>query len=492
MSENAIAVPARAVAGAEPAGAASRRWWILVLVCLGQFMVVLDATIVNVALPTIESALGLTTEGLQWIVNAYTLTFGGFLLLGGRMADLLGRKRLFIAGVALFSLASVACGLADSEAMLIAARAVQGLGGALVSPAALSIVTTTFAEGAERTRALSVWAAIAVGGGAAGLLFGGMLTEWLDWRWVFFVNTPIGVLGILGALRLIPESRQEGAARHFDLLGATTVTVGLALLVFGITKTESWGWGAGRTIGVLLGALALLAAFVVVERRSPSPLVRLGIFRLRSLTGANSALLVVAGGLFGIFFFNTLYLQGTLGYTPLRAGLAFLPVTFGVMAASGLAGRLAQRLGARPVLGIGLLVAAAGLGLLTQVSVDGTYLADVLPGSLLMAFGLGLAFVPLTLAATANVENEDAGLASGIMNTSQQIGGALGLAVLSTLAADRTASFVGPQAEALVAGYQRAYLAGAILLAVGALLALLLLRRVAIRTGDAPAEAPIV
>ena len=483
MSENAVAVeaPARALEAER-----SRRWLILVLVCIGQFMVVLDASIVNVALPTIEGALGLTTEGLQWIVTGYTLTFGGFLLLGGRMADLLGRKRLFLAGIVVFTVASLVCGLAGSGAALIAARAFQGFGAALVSPAALSIVTTTFAEGRERTRALSVWAAIAVAGGAFGLLFGGMLTEWVDWRWVFFVNVPVGVLAVLGALRLISESRQEGAIRHFDVLGAITVTAGLALLVFGITKAESWGWGSAATIGSLVGALAILAAFVLVERRSPHPLVRLGIFRLRSLSGANIAVLLVAGGLFGIMFFNTLYLQGILGFSPLEAGLAFLPVTLAVVVASALSARLVERLGARPVLAAGLLIGAGGLGLLTQVSVDGSYAADMLPGSLVMAIGIGLAFVPLTIAATANVGERDAGLASGILNTSQQIGGALGLAVLATIAAERTASFGGTPAAAAVAGYRAAYLAGAILLAVGAGLALWLLRGVAIKTGDRP------
>jgi EmrB/QacA subfamily drug resistance transporter len=485
MSENAIAVPAPGAVG-ESSAASARRWWVLVVVCLAQFMVVLDATIVNVALPTIEGTLGLSTEGLQWIVNGYALAFGGFLLLGGRMADLLGRRRLFLAGIVVFTIASLVCGLADSGAMLVAARAVQGFGAALVSPAALSIVTTTFREGQERTRALSVWAAIAAGGGAVGLLFGGMLTEWLDWRWVFFVNIPIGVVAIVASLRLIPESRQESAVRHFDSLGATTVTAGLALLVFGITKAQSWGWGSPSTIGVLLGALSLLAVFVLVELRSPSPLIRLGIFRLRSLASANTISLLVAGGLFGIFFFNTLYLQGTLGYSPLEAGLAFLPITLGVIVAAGLAARVAERIGVRPVLTTGLLVGAAGLGLLTQVSVDGSYLADVLPGSILLALGIGMAFVPLTIAATANVPDSDAGLASGILNTSQQIGGALGLAILGTLAAGRTASFAGPAPEALVAGYQRAYLAGAILLAVGAVLSAVLLRGVAIKTGDEP------
>jgi len=488
MSENAAVAPASG-AVEEPSTASARRWWVLVVVCLAQFMVVLDATIVNVALPTIEVALGLSTEGLQWIVNGYALAFGGFLLLGGRMSDLLGRRRLFLAGIGVFTLASLVCGLAESGAMLVAARALQGFGAALVSPAALSIVTTTFREGQERTRALSVWAAIAAGGGAFGLLFGGMLTEWLDWRWVFFVNLPIGAVAILASLRLIPESRQENAVRHFDFLGAATVTAGLALLVFGITKAQSWGWGAASTIGVLLAALALLAAFVLIERRSPSPLIRLGIFRLRSLASANTVSLLIAGGLFGTFFFNTLYLQGTLGYSPLEAGLAFVPITLGVIVAAGLAARIAERVGVRPVLSVGLLIAAAGLMLLTQVSVGGSYLADVLPGSLLLALGIGSAFVPLTIAATANVPDGDAGLASGILNTSQQIGGALGLAVLATLAADRTASLAGPAPEALVAGYQRAYLAGAILLAAGAILASVLLRGVTIKTAGDPIAA---
>jgi EmrB/QacA subfamily drug resistance transporter len=469
----------------------SRRWWVLVLVCFAQFMVVLDATIVNVALPTIEEALGFGSEGLQWIVNAYALAFGGFLLLGGRMADLLGRKRLFLAGVMLFTLASLVCGLADSGTMLIVARVAQGLGAALVSPAALSIVMTTFPEGAERTRALGVWAAVAAGGGAVGLLVGGMLTEWLTWRWVFFVNLPIGVGAVLVGVRLLRESRQEHAVRHFDFAGAVTVTSALSLLVFGISKAQSWGWGAASTIGVVLGALALLGLFVVVEKRSPQPLMRLDIFRVRSLSGSNLVMLLVAGGLFGMFFLNTLYLQGILGYSPLQAGLAFVPTTVGVVIAAGLSARLVGRFGVHRLLVFGLAVAAAGLALFTRVPVDGSYWVDVLPASLVLALGMGNAFVPITIAATANVAASDSGLASGILNTSQQIGGALGLAILATVAAETTASFGEVTPEALVSGYQRAYLIGAILLAAGAALALGLLRRVAIRTGDEPVQATI-
>lgn len=486
MSDNALAVPVTAAPTEE---ASRRRWWVLILVCFAQFMVVLDATIVNVALPTIEGALSLSSEGLQWIVNGYALAFGGFLLLGGRMADLIGRKRLFIAGLAVFTLASLVCGLADSGTMLIVARIAQGIGAALVSPAALSIVTTTFAEGTERTKALGVWAAVAAGGGAFGLLLGGMLTEWLTWRWVFFVNLPIGIGAILVGLRLLRESRQENAVRHFDFLGAATVTAALSLLVFGISKAQSWGWGAASTIGVILGALALLGLFVLVEARSPHPLMRLSIFRVRSLSSSNTVMLLVAGGMFGMFFLNTLYLQGILGYSPLQAGLAFVPVTVGVVIAAGMSSQLVARFGVRPLLVFGLATAAAGLALFTRVPVDGSYWVDVLPASLLLALGMGNAFVPITIAATANVGPSDAGLASGILNTSQQIGGALGVAILATAAASRTESVGGPAPEAIVTGYHLAYLIGAILLAAGAALAFVLLRRVAIQTSDAPAHA---
>ncbi len=334
--------------GAPPApvpGPAPRhvnRWLVLVLVCLGQFMVILDATIVNVALPSIQRDLGFSAADLQWVINSYTLVFGGFLLLGGRAADLVGRRKLFVIGVVVFSTASLLNGLSTSSGMLVAARGLQGLGAALVSPAALSIITVTFPEGPERTKALGVWGAIAAGGGAFGLLLGGILTEYLSWEWIFFVNVPVGIAAALLAVRFIPESRAEHRPSSFDLAGAVSVTAGLSLLVYAIVKAEAFGWGSTKTFGLAAAALALLAIFVVIERRSKAPLVRLGIFKLRSLLGANLVLLVVAGGLFANFFFSSIYMQEILDYSPLDAGLAFLPVTAGIVFGSGLSALLSE------------------------------------------------------------------------------------------------------------------------------------------------------
>jgi EmrB/QacA subfamily drug resistance transporter len=468
------------------AGSHLNPWFALVVVCLGQFMVVLDATVVNVALPSIQGDLGISDANLQWIVNAYTLLFGGFLLLGGRAADLIGRRTLFISGVVVFSGASLLNGLATSEEMLIGARGLQGLGGALLSPAALAVITTTFAEGADRTKALSIWAAIASGGGAVGLLLGGVLTEALSWEWIFFVNVPIGVAIVFAALRLVPNSRVEGRPRHFDLAGAISVTAGLIILVFAIVKAEDWGWGSASTLGLAAVAVAVLASFILIERRSPFPLVRLGLFRLRSLAVANGVFLIVVGGLFAMFFFATLYMQEILGYSPITTGVGFLPVTAGIMIGATVAQQLIQRVGVRRVMLPGLLVAAAGLAVLAATtSVDGTYLG-VLAGLLPMSIGMGATFVSLTLVATTNVEADDAGLASGIFNTSQQVGGALGLAVLSTVANDRTSSVLADltgaptaaqQQAALVDGYQLAFIVAAAMLAAGAVLLGLLLRR---------------
>ena len=451
------------------------RWLVLVLVCIAQFMVILDATIVNVALPSIQKALDITPATLQWIVNAYTLVFGGFLLLGGRAADLLGRQRLFIAGVIIFTAASLLNGLANSEGVLIAGRALQGFGGALVSPAALSIVTTTFAEGKERTQALGVWSAIAAGGGAVGLVLGGFLTEAFSWRWVFFINLPIGIAAALLSLRYVPNSRAEKRPETYDVAGAVTVTGGLLVLVYAIVKAQSYGWGSGKTIGLFVVALLLLAAFVAIEQRSKAPLIRLGIFRLRSLSGSNVAMLLVASGLFAMFYFASLYLQGILGYKPLQAGFAFLPFTVGIVIGAGASQALIRRIGIRLVSYIGITMGAIGLLYFGRLPVDGSYVRDVLPTILVVSIGMGMTFVPLTLLATTNVASEDAGLASGLFNTSQQVGGALGLAILSTLAASRTSHLLseGPQtpaarADAVTSGYHVAFAVGALML-VGAL-----------------------
>jgi EmrB/QacA subfamily drug resistance transporter len=461
------------------------RWAALVVVCFAQFMVVLDATIVNVALPSIQTDLDLSTEQLQWIVNAYTLLFGGFLLLGGRAADLIGRRRLFLIGIALFSAASAANALANTGEVLIFARGVQGLGVALVSPAALSIITTTFAEGKDRTRAMGVWGAIAGAGGAFGLLLGGILTDVLSWPWIFVINVPIGIGTALAALRYVPESRGVMTHRRFDLAGAVTVTAGLIVLVYAIVKAQEKGWGSLHTLGLSAVAVALLAAFVIIERRSVAPLVRLGIFRIRTLATANVILFIVVGGLFGMFFFATLYVQQILGYSPLQAGFAFLPVTFGIIAGAGLSQQLIQRIGVKPTVLIGLTLAAAGLVVLAATTkVDGSYLG-ILFGLVPMSIGMGSTFVPLTLVATTGIEAEDAGLASGLFNTFQQVGGALGLAVLSSLAASRTASYLsglghGPsphdQQAALVEGFQLAFTVSAGLMIAGVVLAAALLR----------------
>jgi EmrB/QacA subfamily drug resistance transporter len=462
------------------------RWAALVVVCFAQFMVILDATIVNVALPSIQADLDLSPENLQWIVNSYTLLFGGFLLLGGRAADLLGRRRLFIAGVALFSLASAANALATSGTMLIVARGVQGLGAALVSPAALSIITTTFDEGAERTKAMGVWGAIAGAGGAVGLLLGGILTDLLSWQWIFVINVPIGIGVAFAALRWVPESRQEMTHRRFDLAGAVSVTAGLVILVYAIVKAEAKGWGSLHTLGLAAIALLLLATFVLIERRSAAPLVRLGIFRVRTLAAANATLFLVAGGLFGMFFFASLYVQQILGYSPLKAGLAFLPVTAGIVIGAMLAQVFIRRFGVKPTTLVAMTVAAAGLVVLAATTkVDGSYLG-ILFGLFPMSVGMGSTFVPLTLVATTGIEHDDAGLASGLFNTSQQVGGALGLAVLSTLANDRTASFLGglghaptpaDQAAGLVDGFQLAFTVSAGMLLAGAVLVAVMLRR---------------
>ena len=449
-------------------------WIVLVLVCLAQFMVILDATIVNVALPSIQRDLGLDEANLQWIVNAYTLVFGGFLLLGGRAGDLIGRKRLFLIGLVIFTVASLLNGLAVNSEMLIGSRALQGLGAALISPAALSIISTTFSEGAERARALGVWAAIAIGGSAVGLILGGVLTQSFSWPWIFYVNVPVGVVGFVLSLRLIPESRNEQAERRYDVAGAVTVTGGLMALVYAIVKAATDGWTSVTTIGFFGLAAALLVAFVLIELRSAAPLVRLSIFRTRSLTTANIVMFLAASGMFAMFFFNTLYLQRVLGFGPLTAGLAFLPFTAGIMVSAGLASQFTPRIGVRPVAVTGLLLTAAGMSLLTQLPVDGSYVANVLPALLLTSLGMGAVFMPLTLVATTGLDDADQGLASGLFNTSQQIGGALGLAILSTVAASR--SSVG-SAEALVSGFHWAFAGGVLFVLAGLVVLLALLRR---------------
>jgi len=460
-----------------------RRWIALALLCMAQFVVVLDAAIVNVALPSIGDALSFSQENLSWVVNAYVLTFGGFLLLGGRLADLLGRRRVFMFGLVLFALASLVGGFATSEAWLIAARAVQGLGAAILSPAALSIVTTTFRDGAERNKALGAWGAVAGSGGAAGVLLGGVLTEYLGWEWVLWVNVPIGIVAAAVAPMLIRESRSESETRSFDIGGAISVTVGLSVLVYALVDAEDAGWGSTQTIVLLAAAVALIGAFIAIERRSDAPLVPFGIFRLRTLTGANVVGVLTGASLFSMFFFISLYMQQVLGYSAIKAGLSYLPLALTIILAAGVASQLVTRVGFKPVLATGMAFIAAGLAWFSQVSVGGGFATDILGPSLLAAAGLGLAFVPQTIAAVSGVADREAGLASGLINTSQQVGGALGLAVLATIANSRTDDLMASSAgdpsalpNALTEGFQAAFLGGAAIAALGLLATLVLIR----------------
>jgi EmrB/QacA subfamily drug resistance transporter len=458
-----------------------RRWIALALLCVAQFVVVLDASIVNVALPTIGSALDFSQDNLSWVVNAYVLAFGGFLLLGGRMADLLGRRRVFMGGLVLFALASLAGGLASTDGQLIAARAVQGLGAAILSPAALSIVTTTFRDGAERNKALGAWGAVAGSGGAAGVPLGGILTEYAGWEWVLWVNVPIGLIAAALAPRLIAESRQDSGTRAFDFAGGVTVTAGLAVLVYALVEAPDAGWGSTRTIGLLAVAVALLAAFVGVERRSAAPLVPFSIFRIRTLTGANVVGLLTGASLFSMFFFISLYMQNVLGYSAIKTGLSYLPLAVSIIIAAGVASQLVTKVGYKPILAAGMLLISGGLVWFGQISPDGGFVSDILGPSLLAAVGLGFAFVPQTIAAVSGVADHEAGLASGLINTTQQIGGALGLAVLSTVAftqIDDAAAAAGgqPSPAALTDGYADAFMVGSGIALLGVFATLLLIR----------------
>ncbi len=452
----------------------------LMLLAMTQFVLVIDASIVNVALPSIGRALRFSQADLSWVVNAYTLTFGGFLLLGGRLADLVGRRRMFMSGLVLFALASLAGGIAQSEGWLIAARAVQGLGGALVSPAALSIITTTFAEGAERNRALGVWGAVAGAGGAAGVLLGGVLTTGLSWRWVLFVNVPIGLACAFLAPRVIPESRAETETRVFDIPGAITATAGLALLVYTLVDAVNAGWGSATTLGRLAGAAVLLAIFLAIEARHRAPIMPFSIFRLRTLRGADTVALLIGMSLFSMFFFISLYMQQVLHYSPLKAGVSYVPLAVGIIIAAGVASAAVTRLGFKPVLTCGLLLIAGALLWFSRVPASGgSFAKDVLGPSLLAAFGLGLSFVPVTIAAMTGTRPHEAGLASGLVNTAQQVGGALGLALLATVANSRTHSLLSggrhPLAFALTKGFERAFMVGSAFALTGAVLTLLLI-----------------
>jgi EmrB/QacA subfamily drug resistance transporter len=451
---------------------------VLALVAVAQFMVVLDATVVNVALPSIKTSLGFSEQSLSWVLNAYTLIFGGFLLLGGRLADSLGRRRLFMAGIALFSSASLICGLSQSEGMLLVARGLQGLGGAMVSPAALSIILTNFAEGHERNRALAVWGAIAGAGGAVGLLLGGVLVQALSWRWVFFINVPIGVAVLALAPRVVPESRAPTASRDYDAQGAVAITLGTMALVFTLIKADTWGWGSARTLAGFAAAALLIATFLFIERRHENPLVPLRIFSNRSLAASDATMLVVAAGLFGVFFFCTLYFQQVLGYSALKTGVAYLPWTLTTITVSTLASRIVDRFTPKPVLVGGLVLATTGFLLLSRVSGHADYVSHVLPAMIVLGAGLGMTFVPITISATSGVAPGDSGLASGLLTTTQQVGGSLGLAILSTVSTTRVGNALAAGSAlpvALTHGFKGAFIAAAALCALGLVVALALL-----------------
>ncbi len=450
------------------------RWLALIVLCMGDLMIVLDTTIVNVALPSIREDLGFTETSLAWIVNAYLLTFGGFLLLGGRLGDLFGHRKLFLIGIAFFTVASLACGLAQSQEFLIGARAVQGLGGAVVAVVALSLVFTMFTEPAELAKAMGVISFIAAGGGSVGVLLGGVLTDVLDWHWIFLVNIPIGVAVVVFSLRMLPGSAGTATdERRLDVGGAVTVTLALMIAVYAIVNGNDEGWTSGQTLGMLGVAIVLLALFLTIETRSRSPLMPLGMFRLRNIATANIIGVLWAAGLFAWFFLSALYMQLVLGYSPLEVGLAFLPANL-IMAAFSVAlsAKLVMRFGIKPPLSIGLGVAALGLLLFARAPVAGNYVIDVLPALILLGCGAGVAFNPLLLAAMSDVEPQDAGLASGLVNTAFMMGGALGLAVLASLAASRSGSLTadgsGPL-EALTGGYHVAFLVGAAFAAAAAI-----------------------
>ena len=450
------------------------RWLALYVLCLGSLMIVLDVTIVNVALPSIRQDLGFSETSLAWVVNAYLLTYGGFLLLGGRLGDLYGHRRLFLAGIGLFTLASLACGLSTTQWMLVTARTVQGVGGAVASAVSLSLMMTLFTEPADRAKAMGVFGFVAAGGGSIGVVLGGVLTGLINWHWIFLVNVPIGVLVCVLSLRLLPSERAQATSRRLDVAGAVTVTVALMLAVYAIVNGNQNGWTSAETLGLLGGAVALLALFLIIESRVPSPLVPLGLFKLRNIRISNLVGVLWAAAMFAWFFLSALYLQLVLGYKPLEVGLAFLPSNLIMGAFSiGLSAKLVMRYGFRKPLAVGLLLAAAGLALFARAPVDGTFVVDVLPSMILLGVGAGMAFNPVLLAAMSDVEPKDAGLASGLVNTSFMMGGALGLAVLASIAASRTHTLrLGGASElsALTGGYHVAFLVGAAFAAAAAVI----------------------
>ena len=467
-----------------------KRWQALAIVCVAFFMTVLDVSIVNVALPSIGDSLHFSATGLQWVITAYAITFGGFLLLGGRAGDILGRKRMFLVGVLIFSIASLVCGLSGSTGVLIAARAVQGFGAAIVSPSTLSIITTTFAEGPERNKALGIWGAMGGSGAAAGVLFGGILTKYLGWEWIFFVNVPVGVLVLALAPGIVRESRAPDVGRNFDTIGAASVTGGLTLLVYGISKAPVDGWGDATTIGLLIAAAALIAFFVLWESRAANPLMPLSIFRIRTLAGANVVGALLGASIFADFFLLTLYVQNVLHYSALKTGITFLATAGTVVLVAGLAQYLSTRIGPKPVMVAGLALNTGALIWYAQIPVDGTYVHNLLGGYVMFGFGLSFAFIPVSIAALAGVGPREAGLASGLLNTAQQVGGAIGVAIASSVAVSHATHLLqtgDSQAAALTGGYALAFWVIAGISAAGVVAALVLVKN------EIPTEAqPVV
>jgi len=470
------------------------KWFALALLCTVQFMVVLDIAIVNVALPSIQKDLHFSEQNLQWVISAYALVFGGFLLLGGRLADIIGRKRVFMAGLVIFSLGSLLCGLAWSEASLIAARALQGLGAAAITPSALSILTVTFKEGRERNIALGAWGAVGGFGAAAGVLMGGILTDLLSWQWIFYVNVPVGLAALALAPILLTESKDAHGQSH-DIPGAVLVTSGLVLLVLGVTQGQTWHWGSAKTIGVFVASGLLLAAFALWEQRQRDPLVPFSIFRLQTLTAANVAGFIMGTALFSMFLMLTLYMQQVLGYSPLKTGIAYLAVAGTAIIWANVAAAAVNKVGVKPALILGMGLLTAGLVYFTQVSVDGSYWADLFPGFLILGVAIPFAFVPITIAALAGTKPHEAGLASGLINTSQQIGGAVGIAILSTIAVSTTTDSVKSGTAtpvALTDGFVNAFWAGAGIAFVGLLVSIFMVRGRDLQTQQAPHAEPVL
>ena len=471
----------------------SNKTLVLALLVAAQFMVILDASIVNVALPSLGDDLNFSQQNLAWVVNAYVLAFGGFLLLGGRIADIAGRRATFVGGLALFSVASLAAGFAPSEGAMIAARAVQGLGAAVMSPAALSIIVTLFADGPERNKALGVWGAASGAAGAVGVLLGGLFTDSIGWEWVFWVNVPVGIGAILVAPRLLPESRQETGERHFDVAGAVTVTASLTLLVYAIIDAVDAGWGSTQTVSLLAASAALMAAFVVIELRSEAPMVPFRFFRARSVRGGNLTSLLLGAAVFSMFFFVTLYMQQVLGYDAMETGVMYLAFAIPAAVSSGIASGLIEKTGARPLAVGGMLLVSIGLFLFSLAPADGSYAVNLLGPMLISAIGTGLAFVSVMAASTLGVREEESGLASGLVNTGQQIGGALGLGIMATVATTRTEDLLGSGAQvpaALTEGFQDAFVVGSGFAILGAVIAFVALRTPRRRTAARHEAAP--